>query len=334
MKSLFVNNGTRIPEVYGTDTIGALVTEAGLDRRVYTKAELLAQPALSADADYLFSTWGMPKFTEDEIDRCFPRLKAVFYAAGTVQAFARPFLNRGIRVFSAWAANAVPVAEYTVAQILLSNTGYFQACARFSQGLTHHRSAQRHAAAFPGNYGCKVGLIGVGMIGSMVAERLKDYRLEVLVCDPFLSDARADALGVRKVPLEVLFAECQTISNHLANNPQTVGLLNGSLFDRMKPNAVFLNTGRGAQVVEADLCRALTECPERTAVLDVTFPEPPEDGSPLYTLPNVFLTPHIAGSKGDEVRRMSEYMLAQFRNITANRPVQWEVTLPMLETMA
>jgi phosphoglycerate dehydrogenase-like enzyme len=111
-------------------------------------------------------------------------------------------------------------------------------------------------------------------------------------------------------------------------------MLNGICFDRMKPNAVFLNTGRGAQVVESDLCRALTEQPERTAVLDVTFPEPPEDHSPLYTLPNVFLTPHIAGSKGDEVHRMSEYMLEQFRNITAGRPVRWEVDLNMLETMA
>ena len=119
MKSLFVNNGTRIPEVFGADTIAALTVEAGLDPKVYTKADILANPALPADADYLFSTWGMPKFTEDEIARCFPRLKAVFYAAGTVQAFARPFLNRGIRVFSAWAANAVPVAEYTIAQILL-----------------------------------------------------------------------------------------------------------------------------------------------------------------------------------------------------------------------
>ncbi len=334
MKSIFVNNGTRVPEVFGADTIAALTAEAGLDPKVYTKAELLANPALSADADYLFSTWGMPKFTEDEIACCFPQLKAVFYAAGTVQAFARPFLNRGIRVFSAWAANAVPVAEYTVAQILLANTGYFQACARFSRGLEHHRSAQRHAAAFPGNYGCKVGLIGVGMIGSMVAERLKDYRLEVLAFDPFLSDAHAAELGVQKVPLDVLFTECQTISNHLANNPATVGMLDASCFDRMKPNAVFLNTGRGAQVVEADLCRALTEQPERTAVLDVSFPEPPETDSPLYTLPNVFLTPHIAGSKGDEVRRMSEYMLAQYRNVMTGRPVQWEVDLQMLETMA
>jgi phosphoglycerate dehydrogenase-like enzyme len=254
MKSLFVNNGTRIPEVFGADTIAALTAEAGLDPKVYTKADILANPALSADADYLFSTWGMPKFTEDEIARCFPRLKAVFYAAGTVQAFARPFLNRGIRVFSAWAANAVPVAEYTIAQILLANTGYFQACARFSQGLAHHRSAQQHAASFPGNYGCKVGLIGVGMIGAMVAERLKAYHLDVLAFDPFLSDARAAELGVRKVPLEVLFAECQTISNHLANNPQTVGMLNRICFDRMKPNAVFLNTGAvvGGQ---AQLCK-------------------------------------------------------------------------------
>lgn len=334
MKSIFLNNGPRIPEVYGPDTISALTAEAGLLPQVYTKADILAQPAIAADTDYIFSTWGMPKFTEEEITRFFPRLRAIFYAAGTVQAFARPFLNRGVRIFSAWAANAVPVAEYTVAQILLANTGYFQACARFSQGADRYRDAKAHFAAFPGNYGCKVGLIGVGMIGSMVAQRLRDYRLQVLAYDPFLPEERAAALGVEKTSLARLFAECQTISNHLANNPQTVGMLDYGCFARMKENAVFLNTGRGAQVVEADLCRALREYPERTAVLDVTFPEPPEADSPLYSLPNVFLTPHIAGSKGDEVRRMSEYMLTQFRNVAAGRPVQWEVTPDMLATMA
>ena len=87
-------------------------------------------------------------------------------------------------------------------------------------------------------------------------------------------------------------------------------------------------------MVEADLVRALSEEPGRTAVLDVTFPEPPEEGSPLYALPNVFLTPHIAGSSGDETFRMAEYMLEEFRNFAAGRPTRYGVTLAMLETMA
>ena len=93
------------------------------DERVYTKAEVLSTPELFQNTEYIFSTWGMPQFTEEEIKRYLPSLKAVFYGAGSVQAFARPFLNCGVKVFSAWAANAVPVAEYTVAQILLAKPG-------------------------------------------------------------------------------------------------------------------------------------------------------------------------------------------------------------------
>ena len=146
------------------------------------------------------------------------------------------------------------------------------------------------------------------MIGKMVINRLKTQldRIEVLVFDPFLSDERAEKLGVEKCSLERIFSECSVISNHLANNAQTKGMLNGKLFSLMQDYATFLNTGRGAQVVEADMIKALLDVPTRAAVLDVTFPEPPEADSPLYTAPNVFLTPHIAGSLGNEVHRMAE----------------------------
>ena len=335
MKSIFLNDSNQIARVYPPETVAQLQKEAGLDPQVITKAQLLANPALGTDAEFVFSTWGMPAFTEDEIRAYLPRLRAVFYAAGSVQYFARPFLNCGAAVFSAWAANGVPVAEYTAAQIVLANTGYFQAAAKCSTALGQRAEAGRHFSLFTGNYDCKVGLIGAGMIGSMVAERLKAYALHVMVFDPFLSDERAAALGVEKVPLERLFAECQTISNHLANNPQTVGMLNyDRCFGRMQKHATFINTGRGAQVVEADLIRALKEEPDRTAVLDVTMPEPPVAESEFYTLPNVFLTPHIAGSKGNEVRRMSLYMLEEFRRYIANEPTRWSVSLKMLETMA
>ena len=102
----------------------------------------------------------------------------------------------------------------------------------------------------------------------------------------------------------------------------------------MKPNATFINTGRGAQVVEADLIRALREEPGRTALLDVTWPEPPEEGSPFYSLDNVFLTPHIAGSMGQEVKRMGLYMEQCCDAFLAGQPVPYQVTAEMLHTMA
>ena len=333
MKGAFVGNAGLIRDVYAQQQRDELSTLLAMDtERVLTKEDVLASPELTADTEYLFSTWGMPIFSEEEIRRCFPKVKALFYAAGTVQSFARPFLNCGIRIFSAWTANAVPVAEYATAQILLANKGYFATSRLYS--AKQYKLAKQTVEQFPGNYGCRVGLLGAGSIGSLVAEMLRSNVVEVLVFDPFLSDERAEALGVRKAGLEEIFSTCQTISNHLANNEQTVGILNGALFDKMKETATFINTGRGAQVVEDDLCDALQARPLATAVLDVTWPEPVEEDSRLYSMDNVVLTPHIAGSSGDEVHRMAAYMIAEYRAVAADAPTQYEVSMKMLETMA
>ena len=123
MKSILLGNGNTW-RVYPAKRLDALEAEAGLDRQLYSKEDVLKNPECAADAEFIFSTWGMPQFTEEEIAQYFPKLKAIFYSAGTVQAFARPFLKRGVKIFSAWGANAVPVAEYTVAQILLANKGF------------------------------------------------------------------------------------------------------------------------------------------------------------------------------------------------------------------
>ena len=296
-----------------------------------TRDQVLAGEA--KNTDYIFSTWGMPIFSEDEIRTCLPNLKAVFYAAGTVRYFAEPFLRCGIPVHSAWAANAIPVAEYAAAQILLGNKGFY----RTSTLMKEQKLEDSHALrdAMPGNFRTKIGLIGVGMIGSMVAEKLHAISdLEILAFDPFMSEEKAKRLNVTSVSLETLFSSCQTISNHLANNPQTQGILNYDLFSLMPQNAVFLNTGRGAQVVEEDLVRYLKENPNATAVLDVTYPEPPLSDSPFYTLPNVVLTPHIAGSNGNEVGRMATYMLEEFRRTRDGEPTRYSVSLEMLKTMA
>ena len=172
------------------------------------------------------------------------------------------------------------------------------------------------------------------MIGKLVIRMLKQYNLNVIVFDPFLPDEAADELGVEKCELKELFERAFVVSNHLANNEQTKGMLNYELFRLMRENAVFINTGRGAQVVEDDLVRVLGEREDLTALLDVTYPEPPVDGHPFYTLPNCMLTPHIAGSAGDEVSRMGEYMLDEYRAYLGNGTCRYEVSLKMLETMA
>ena len=329
MKSYWIGSDA-LDRVYDKETRDALTREANVIRRV-TREDVLA--GVCTDADCLFSTWGMPSFSEDEIKKFLPNLKALFYGAGSVQAFARPFLNEHIRLYSAWAANAVPVAEYTAAQILLANKGFYLACRRV-RSRDGRVKAKEYAAKMPGNYRACVGIIGAGMIGKTVIETLKRHDLSVLVCDPFLSREKASALGAEKATAEDLFTRCHVVSNHVADLPETAGMLRYDLFSRMPDNGVFINTGRGAQVVEGDLIRALTEKPDRCAVLDVTTPEPPEENSPLYAMENVFLTPHIAGSSGNETARMGKVMLDQFRKYTAGESCVYGVTLEMLKTMA
>lgn len=330
MKSIFFNERpAKFASVWGGGLDAKASALYGAPARVFTREDLGGEDF--SGVEYIFSTWGMPVLTEEEIAAYFPALRAVFYAAGTVQAFARPFLARGVRVFSAWRANALPVIEYSVSQILLANKGFF-ALSRRTQA--DRKAARKLFAAYPGNFGAKVGILGDGAIGSGVIAELLRHRLEILVFSITMSAERSAGLGVRLASLEEIFAECDVISNHLANNAQTVGMLNRALLSSMKPYATFINTGRGAQVDEDALCDKLEADPTVTAVLDVTFPEPPEAGSRLLTLPNVILTPHIAGSSGDEVRRMAEYMLEEAALFEAGKPTRYEVTPAMLDTMA
>ena len=335
MKSIFFNNieAGQLEFVYNESTIKYLEENAGFDRKVITKEYALNNKEEFKDTEYIFSTWGMPELTEEEIKETFPSLKCVFYAAGSVQKFARPFLNSGVKVFSAWAANAVPVAEYTVAQIILAGKGFFSTSVLSKMGK--RQEANDLFRKYPCNYGETIGIIGAGMIGKLVIEMLHAaYKFNIIVFDPFLSDEKAKELNVEKVSLNELFERSFIVSNHLANNAETQGILKYEHFVSMRPYSTFINTGRGAQVVEDDLCKVLADRSDITALLDVTWPEPPVEGHPFYSLKNCILTPHIAGSAGMEVFRMSEYMVNEYNKYIAGEKTQYEVSLKMLETMA
>ena len=336
MKAIFLaNRKATVDYVYTREAKDRLKKLVDIDvDKVYCQEDLEANPTGFSDVDYIFSTWSMPGGTEDKDDfaKYFPNAKALFYAAGSVKYFGQHYLDKNIRLFSAFAANAIPVAEFTMAQILLANKGYFQSVRMVRRG--HYDRAVVYSKSHTGNYDSKIGIIGAGMIGRKVIELLKDFSLNFYVYDEFMPQSAVEALGAKKATLEEIFSECDVVSNHLANVPATVGIFKEEHFRLMKPNTVFINTGRGAQVDEAGFLKVLRERRDICALLDVTVDEPPLEGSDFYKLDNIFLTPHIAGSQANEVGRMAEYMIDEFERVLTGEQTQYEITKEKFEKMA
>ncbi|MBO4303287.1 MAG: hydroxyacid dehydrogenase [Lentisphaeria bacterium] len=262
------------------------------------------------DREVIFSTWGMMNFTDEQLSR-LPRLEAVFYGAGATDTFARPLLKRNIKIMSAWKANAVPVAEFTAAQIVLSMKNYFS-------------NTWENRFVGPGCYGEKVALLGAGAISKKVQELLKNYRLEVMVVP-----SRPEH---RTVSLEEAFRTAYVVSNHLPDREDNQKVITKAMFESMRHGATFINTGRGRQVDEEGMIQVLKKRPDLTALLDVLTQEPPQADSELRTLPNVRLSSHIAGSLNDELRRMSEFVIEDFRRFAQGEPMLYEIREEMLLT--
>lgn len=297
------------------------------------ESELDERRAEIADVEVILSTWGTPALTREQVMTYFPKLKLLLYAAGSVKYFAHGYLEAGVTVVTANQAMAEFVAQFTVAAIYHLNKGLYRVARMYRE---ESFAAGKHYAInyCPGNYETTVGLLGAGAIGTRVIRQLMKRPFQILVFDPFMTDEQAKALDVHKATLEEVFSQSDIISNHLANNPETVGMLTYDLFSRMGPNTSFVNTGRGAQVVEADLARALREEPGRFALLDVTTQEPLPRDHEFWTLDNMILTPHIAGYGCREVRAYSDLLLEELRRFVAGEPLQYSVTPAMLATMA
>ena len=155
----------------------------------YTKKDIINNPSQFVNTSFIFSTWFMPSFKKEEIRELFPNLKAVFYAAGSTEYFAKQFINQNVKIYSASKANAIPVAEFVLAQILLSNKGYFQAVREYRKPFWKFsfQSARKYSIEKKGNFNAKIGIIGCGEIGSKVVRLLKNHELDVYVCDPFIA---------------------------------------------------------------------------------------------------------------------------------------------------
>lgn len=272
--------------------------------------------------ELLFTGWHSPRLDEHLLGK-LPKLRAVFHAGGTIrQLTSDSFWSRNIPICTASTANAVPVAEFTLGAILLS----LKHAWLLNRQICRDRTFPRTIPQVPGVRGTTVGLVSLGLIGREVLKLLRPFDVRIIAHDPHLSAARFRELDVESVSLESLMERSDVVSLHTPLHPETTGFIHGALLRRLKKGATFINTARGGLVREPELIAFLQERPDVQAILDVTCPEPPFKDSPLYDLPNVFLTPHIAGSLGPECRRLGWAMVEEFRRFVQGEPLRHAVS--------
>ncbi|MHA7271037.1 hydroxyacid dehydrogenase [Arthrobacter sp. HLT1-20] len=312
--------------------LDTLAAEVNLLRREpledFTSAASLE---LLAQADILITGWGCHSIDEDVLAAA-PALKYIFHAAGTVKSHvSEACWERGIQVSTAADVNAIPVAEYTLAMILLANKNILQ----LGRLLHLQRSPVNPEEEFPamGNYRKRVGIIGASKIGRHVIRLLEPFDVEVVVADPFLDDAEATVLGVTPVSLEELAATCHVVSLHAPSLPSTLNLIDAGIIASFRPGATFINTARG-ELVDQDALLRRIEAGDLFAVLDVTTPwELPAD-SVFYSHPNVLLTPHIAGSLGTELERLAATAVDEAIRVARGEPLLFSLSAEQLQFTA
>lgn len=306
-----------LPRMYPAERVAELERLANLTG-VLTEFDSPAARAVLADVDVLVTGWGAPVVDREVLDAA-PRLRAVLHSAGTVKPFIGDgVLERGIVVSSAAAANAVPVAEYTVAMIVLAGKKVLPLAARY-RAVRQDFDAEAVAPGM-GNYRTTVGIIGASKIGRMVIRMLKDYSFEVVVYDPYLSDDDATGLGVRAVGLDDLLSTSDVVSVHAPSLPSTQDLVDRRGIGLIRPGSTLINTARG-EIVDQEALTERVIAGELYTILDVTVPWILEPEHPLYSSENALLTPHIAGSLGNELGRMTDSVLDELRRLSEGLPL-------------
>jgi len=287
--------------------------------------------ALLGQAEILVTGWGAPHLGPAELETA-PHLRLVAHLAGSVKPFLDPSIrSRGIAVTSAADANAIPVAEYTLAAILFSNKRIFRLRTVYHEA--RHAPAWAKVAPDLGNYRKTIGIVGASRVGRRVISLLKPFDFEILLADPFVERAEASRLGAKLVELDTLMASSDVVCLHAPLLPETTGMIDRHRLALMKSGATLINTARGA-LIDQDALIAETSSGRIDAVIDVTEPDVLPANSPLFDLANVFLTPHIAGSLGAETQRMTELILDEIQRYVGGAPLQHAVALAELEHQA
>lgn len=283
-----------------------------------------------ADFDGVITSWGSCRFTEQVLANA-NRLRIISHAAGSVRPIvSNAVWERDITVTNAADAISPSVAEMTLLFILASLRRLIPISNAMKNGAVWKREEDEHGEELSHK---TIGLIGLGSVARHLIGLLKPYDLEILAYDPYISDEGAESLGVKKASLRDVLANSDVISIHAPAIPETYHMIGEKELQLIQDGAVLVNTARGSILDEKALIAELKRG-RFVAALDVYEQEPLPLENELRKLPNVILTPHIAGLTVDSYYRTTELVVDDlFRFFNGEEPLH-RVTRDMLETMA
>ncbi|MHB1865165.1 MAG: hydroxyacid dehydrogenase [Candidatus Saccharimonadales bacterium] len=274
------------------------------------------------DSDILLTSWGCPKF-DHEFLGAMPSLKMIGYAAGTIKKLVSDeFWSRDIKITSSAAANAIAVAEYTVSTMVFLAKNIKHAAKLYTNDNKDNFLKLRDSPV--GFNNLNVGLIGASHVGREVIRLLKSYNVKVAVYDPYLTHEEAKNLGVEKMELNELMSWSDVLSIHAPKLSETENMIGYEQLSLMKDGSFLVNTARGA-IVDYEALVDITPKKKIEVVIDVTDPdEPLPESSPLRKLNNVFITPHIAGSRGNEQQLMGTLAVEEIIRYVTGEPLRYQ----------
>jgi phosphoglycerate dehydrogenase-like enzyme len=282
-------------------------------------------------AEAIVTAWFSPQVDKAVLEAA-PSLKAVVHSGGSVKPVAtKDCYDHGVVISSQAWANAYPVAEYSTAMIVLSAKGVFRAQRMYRSGRTAF-DVPTELSGY-GAYRRQVGLIGASTIGRQVLGLLQHYDLDIVVSDPTLKAEQAADLGARLLSLDELLAGSAVVSLHAPLLPSTVGMIGARELALISDGATFINTARGA-LVDQDALVAELATGRFDAVLDVTDPEVPSPESALWGLPNLVLTPHVAGAAGTELFRLGASAVDEVARVLRGEPLLHGVPADRYDALA
>jgi D-3-phosphoglycerate dehydrogenase / 2-oxoglutarate reductase len=230
--------------------------------------------------------------------------------------------HKGIAVMNTPGANAVAVAEQTLGMMLAMARHLCRADALMHAGKWEKKSLQGSELR-----GKTLGIVGLGRVGMEVARRARAFGMELVAHDPFVSVALAQEHAIRLVGLDELYAASDYITLHVGLTPQTAGMINAATIAKMKKGVRLVNCARGELVNEADLAVALKDGRVASAAIDVFAEEPPKN-SPLVSLDNVILTPHVGGSTHEAQEAVGVQIAQQVKEYLKHGVIQNAVNVP------
>lgn len=293
-----------------------------------TKEELIS---LVSDADAIITSWGVAQMDAD-VMAAAPRLKAMAHMGSSVKRFVSDaFWERGLHLTSAGITLARDVAETTLGLMIVGQKRIWPLGQHVRDG--GWRDSPAWDKWFSRElFRKEVGIIGASNVGRHVIELLKPFDVKVLLYDPFVTEEEALKLGVEKLELNELLRRADIVSLHAPGNANTYQMLNEERLTLMKDDALIVNTGRGTLIEEPALIKELQKG-RFFAFLDVSDPEPPAVDSPLRTLDNVVVTPHIAGCI-ENCNRMGELAVEELRRFFAGEAAIYKITPDLFERIS